>query len=85
MRAKDKLGAYYAYDNSGGAVLFLTCRLNSHKTDVIRWKIKGSLGDSLHEMSKPIFGENKKNIFNSLSAELTHRMAKLNKGSDQTA
>ena len=37
-----------------------------------------SLRDNLHEMSKPIFWENKKNIMSLLSAELDQRVVKLN-------
>ena len=33
-----------------------------------------SYGDNLHEMLKPIFRKNKKNITNLLSAELAKRM-----------
>ena len=35
-------------------------------------------GDNLQEMSKPVFGENKKNVINLSSAELAHRVVKVN-------
>ena len=38
-----------------------------------------SIGDSLHEMSDPVFWEkNKKNIINFSSAEFAHRVVKIN-------
>ena len=36
------------------------------------WEVPPSSGDNLHEMSNPIFWENKKNI-NLLSAEFAHK------------
>ena len=36
-----------------------------------------SLGDNLHEMTKPILWENKKNIINLSSAESTQRVVKI--------
>ena len=38
-----------------------------------------SLGDNLHEMSKPVFLEKKKNITNLSSAELSTRVIKVYK------
>ena len=37
-----------------------------------------SLGDNLHEMSNPVFWENKKNIINLPSAESAQRVVKVN-------
>ena len=37
-----------------------------------------SIGDNLHEISNPVFWENKKNIINLSSAELAQKVVKVN-------
>ena len=37
-----------------------------------------SNGDNLHELSNPVYGENKKNIINLSAAELAQKVVKVN-------